>query len=59
VLTGYLLSAAVCTPLLGRLGDMFGKRRMLVVALVLFAAGNALSSRWRTAASSRSSSSRW
>jgi EmrB/QacA subfamily drug resistance transporter len=39
-LTGYLLSAAVCTPLLGRLGDMFGKRRMLVVALGLFAAGN-------------------
>jgi EmrB/QacA subfamily drug resistance transporter len=42
-LTGYLLSAAVCTPLLGRLGDMFGKRRMLVVALVLFAAGSAVS----------------
>jgi MFS family permease len=41
-LTGYLLSAAVCTPLLGRLGDMFGKRRMLVVALALFAAGNAV-----------------
>src|SRR3954453_4298518 len=39
-LTGYLLSAAVCTPLLGRLGDMFGKRRMLVIALGLFAAGN-------------------
>src|SRR5436305_2339368 len=39
-LTGYLLSAAVCTPLLGRLGDMFGKRRMLVIALALFAAGN-------------------
>jgi MFS family permease len=39
-LTGYLLSAAVCTPLLGRLGDMFGKRRLLVVALGLFAAGN-------------------
>jgi EmrB/QacA subfamily drug resistance transporter len=39
-LTGYLLSAAICTPVLGRLGDMFGKRRMLVIALVLFAAGN-------------------
>ena len=42
-LTGYLLSAAVCTPVLGRLGDMFGKRRMLVVALVLFAAGSVVS----------------
>ena len=39
-LTGYLLAAAVCTPLLGRLGDMFGKRRMLVISLALFAAGN-------------------
>ena len=39
-LTGYLLTAAVCTPLLGRLGDMFGKRRMLVIALAIFAAGN-------------------
>ena len=42
-LTGYLLAAAVCTPLLGRLGDMFGKRRMLVIALVIFAAGNVVS----------------
>jgi MFS family permease len=42
-LTGYLLSAAVCTPVLGRLGDMFGKRRMLVIALALFAAGNVVS----------------
>ena len=29
-LTGYLLAAAVCTPVFGRLGDMFGKRRLLV-----------------------------
>lgn len=42
-LTGYLLSAAVCTPLLGRLGDMFGKRRMLVIALGIFAAGSVVS----------------
>jgi EmrB/QacA subfamily drug resistance transporter len=39
-LTGYLVSAAVFTPVLGRLGDMFGKKRMLVIALALFAAGN-------------------
>jgi EmrB/QacA subfamily drug resistance transporter len=42
-ITGYLLSAAVCTPIFGRLGDMFGKRRLLVVALVLFAAGSVVS----------------
>jgi EmrB/QacA subfamily drug resistance transporter len=41
-LTGYLVSAAVFTPVLGRLGDMFGKKRMLVIALGLFAAGNVL-----------------
>lgn len=39
-LTGYLVSAAVCTPVFGRLGDMFGKKRMLVIAMVIFAAGN-------------------
>jgi MFS family permease len=39
-LTGYLASAAVFTPVFGRLGDMLGKKRMLVVALGLFAAGN-------------------
>jgi EmrB/QacA subfamily drug resistance transporter len=40
--TGYLVSAAVLTPVIGRLGDMFGKRRLLVIALVLFAAGSAM-----------------
>src|SRR3954452_10236091 len=39
-LTGYLLSAAVCTPIFGRLGDMFGKRRLLVISLGVFAAGS-------------------
>jgi EmrB/QacA subfamily drug resistance transporter len=40
VLTGYLLAAAVATPLAGRLGDMFGKRRLLVVSLVAFGFGS-------------------
>jgi len=42
-LTGYLLAAAVFTPLFGRLGDMFGKRRLLVVSLGFFVAGSVLS----------------
>src|SRR5690242_9818090 len=42
-LTGYLLAAAVATPVFGRLGDMFGKRRMLVVSLAFFAAGSVVS----------------
>ncbi|MDQ5894509.1 MAG: hypothetical protein QG596_770 [Actinomycetota bacterium] len=43
VLTGYLISAAVFTPIFGRLGDMFGKRRLLVIALFIFAAGSIVS----------------
>ena len=39
----YLLSASVATPLLGRLGDQFGKDRMLLVTLVVFTAGSLLS----------------
>jgi EmrB/QacA subfamily drug resistance transporter len=41
--TGYLLAAAVCTPIFGRLGDMFGKRRLLVIALALFGLGSVVS----------------
>jgi EmrB/QacA subfamily drug resistance transporter len=35
VLSAYLLSASIATPLIGRLGDMYGKERLLVVVLVL------------------------
>ena len=34
------MAAAVFTPLMGRLGDMFGKRRLLVVSLLAFATGS-------------------
>ena len=40
VLTAYLLSASVCTPLLGRLGDVAGKKRMLVLTLVALSVGS-------------------
>ncbi len=43
ILTGYLIAAAVFTPIFGRLGDMFGKRRLLVIALLVFAAGSVVS----------------
>ncbi|HEY4098270.1 MAG TPA: MFS transporter [Baekduia sp.] len=39
VLTAYLLSASVGTPILGRLGDMYGKDRVLVAVLLMLAAG--------------------
>jgi MFS family permease len=35
VLTAYLLSASIATPVIGRLGDMYGKARALVLVLVV------------------------
>jgi EmrB/QacA subfamily drug resistance transporter len=42
ILTAYLLSASVLTPILGRLGDMVGKRRVLIVVLVVLLLGTLL-----------------
>ena len=39
LLTGFLLSASVLTPLLGKLGDQYGKERLLVISLGLFLVG--------------------
>jgi MFS family permease len=46
VLTAYLLSASVLTPIVGRLGDMFGKEHTLVFALGILGAAPC-SRRWR------------
>ena len=40
VLTAYLLSASIATPLLGRIGDVVGKTRMLVITLSALAVGS-------------------
>lgn len=42
LISGYLLSATVATPICGRLGDMFGKRRVLLGLLAVLVAGTAL-----------------
>lgn len=42
VTTAFLLSAAVFTPLLGRVGDQYGKKRTLVAVLVVMVAGSLL-----------------
>ncbi|MEJ8278675.1 MFS transporter [Pseudonocardia spirodelae] len=42
LITANLVAGAVSAPVLGRLGDMFGKRRMLMVALALVGAGSLL-----------------
>src|SRR3954469_11567147 len=41
-LTGYLVWAAVMTPIIGRLGDMFGKKLLLMATLAVFAVGSTL-----------------
>jgi predicted MFS family arabinose efflux permease len=43
VLTAYLLSASIATPLIGRLGDMYGKQRLLVAVLVVLCVGTVVS----------------
>lgn len=40
VITATLLAAAVATPVAGRLGDMFGKRRMLLASLLPLVLGS-------------------
>ena len=39
VFTAFLLSSAVATPLAGRLGDMFGRRRILLATLAALSLG--------------------
>lgn len=42
VVTSTLLAAAVITPIAGRLGDMYGKRRIVLVLLALLVAGSVI-----------------
>lgn len=41
-LSAYLVSASVMTAVIGRLGDMFGKKRVLVATLLAFGVGSAI-----------------
>jgi len=40
MISGYFLAASIATPVLGRLGDMFGKERFLAISLAAFALGS-------------------
>jgi EmrB/QacA subfamily drug resistance transporter len=42
VVAGYLITTAITAPVYGRLGDAFGRRRMMVVALSVAVLGSAL-----------------
>src|SRR3954470_23742520 len=42
VLTGFLLSASIATPIAGKLGDLFGKGRVLTLVMLIFSAGGVI-----------------
>src|SRR5204862_623251 len=42
VVTAYLLAVTVVTPLYGKLGDLYGRKLILQIALVVFLTGSAL-----------------
>ncbi|MCP2337103.1 MFS transporter [Actinomadura rupiterrae] len=42
VVTAYLLSSTACTPLWGKLGDQYGRKRLFQASIVIFLAGSAL-----------------
>ncbi len=43
LITAFLLTASVTIPLVGRLGDMYGKTRLLLVSFAVFFLGNLIS----------------
>jgi EmrB/QacA subfamily drug resistance transporter len=42
VVTAYLLAATTSTPLWGKLGDLYGRKRFFLAAIVIFLAGSVL-----------------
>ncbi|MGH3002844.1 MAG: MDR family MFS transporter [Gaiellaceae bacterium] len=42
VVTAYLLSSTIAGPLYGKLGDLYGRKKVLQVAIVIFLVGSAL-----------------
>jgi EmrB/QacA subfamily drug resistance transporter len=43
VVTAYVLASTITTPLYGKLGDLYGRKRLLIAAIVVFLVGSALS----------------
>ena len=39
ILTTYLLTGAVMTPIAGKLSDIYGKKRILLMIMIVYAAG--------------------
>jgi len=43
VVTAYLLAETVATPLFGKLGDLYGRKRLFQAAIIIFVGGSVLS----------------
>ena len=43
VVTAYILTSTITTPFYGKLGDMYGRKKLFVFAIAVFLAGSALS----------------
>src|ERR1700678_1254155 len=43
VVSAYLLATAASTPVWGKFGDLFGRKRLYLIAVVVFLGGSALS----------------
>jgi EmrB/QacA subfamily drug resistance transporter len=42
VATSYLLASAIVTPIYGKLGDMYGRKKLFITAIVIFLIGSVL-----------------
>src|SRR5471032_2450252 len=43
VVTAYLLTSTISVPISGKLSDIFGRKRLFLIAIFVFVAGSALS----------------
>src|ERR671925_1453258 len=42
VFTAYMLASTVTVPLYGKIGDVYGRKRLMLFAIIVFLAGSAL-----------------